>query len=84
MSGWQGELGASPLSGLQRASDAARRFFRLTPFRVASILPLAGVAPLARSLRISALRSRLGQRQNRQQRGPLQYFNSFLESILGR
>ena len=32
-----------------------------------------------RSLRISALRSRLGQRQNRQQRGPLQYFNSLLK-----
>lgn len=31
-----------------------------------------------RSLRMSALRSRLGQRQNRQQRGPLQYFNRLL------
>lgn len=73
-----------PFSGLQRASDAARRFFRLAPFGVASLLPLAGVAPLARSLRISALRSRRGQRQNRQQRGSLQYFNRLLESILDR
>ena len=32
--------------------------------------------------RKSALCSRLGQRQNRQQRGPLQYFNSLLD--LGR
>ncbi len=36
-----------PFSGLQRASDAARRFFRLVPCRVASLLPLAGVARLA-------------------------------------
>ena len=66
-----------PFSGLQQratppdASSASRHW-------VASILALAGVARLARSLRISALRSRLGQRQNRQQRASLQYFNSLL------
>ena len=46
--------------------------------RVAQNLALAGVARWAGIAWISALRSRLGQRQIRQQRGPCQYFNSLL------
>ena len=49
--------------------------------RVAPILALAGVARWAEITRISTLRSRLGQRQYRQQRGPLQYFNSLLTAF---
>jgi hypothetical protein len=41
-------------------------------------LALADVARWAEMAWISALRSRLGQRQIRQQRGPCQYFNSLL------
>jgi hypothetical protein len=37
-----------------------------------------------RSLRISALRSRLGRTKSEQQRGPLQYFNSLLKSPVER
>jgi hypothetical protein len=67
-----------PYSGLQRTSDAASRPFRLAPEGLR--LPWRWPALLAwpRSLRISALRSRLDQRQSRQQRGPFQYFNSLL------
>ena len=67
---------AHPPSGLQRASDAASCPFRLAPGRVAPNLGLAGVAHWAGIACISALRSRLGQRQIRQQRGPCQYVNS--------
>src|SRR5207244_12920715 len=40
---------------------------------------LSGLLAGPRSLPISALRSRLDQRQNRQQRDPFQYFNSLLD-----
>jgi hypothetical protein len=76
------ERGASPQRAVTRerrrpllvclAPDGLRRFWRCPAL-------LAG----PRSLRISALLSRLDQRQNRQQRGPLQYFNSLLRSING-
>ena len=72
------ERGASPQRAVTRerrrpllgclAPDGLRRFWRWPAL-------LGG----PRSLRISALRSRLDQRQNRQQRGPLQYFNSLLK-----
>jgi hypothetical protein len=44
------------------------------------LLALAGVARLAEIAADIGTASRLGQRQNQQQRGPLQYFNSLLES----
>jgi hypothetical protein len=73
------ECGAS----LQRAGTSERRrqpFFCFAPQGLRRFCPRkhSGLLAWPRSLRISALRSRLGQRQNRQQRGPLQYFNSLL------
>src|SRR5438105_4424711 len=72
------ERGASP----QRAGTNERRSqlpFCLAPSRVALILALAGVARLAEiPADIGTVLRRLGQRQNPQQRGPLQYFNSLL------
>ena len=72
------ERGASP----QGAVTSERR--RQTPLphraqRVASLFALAGVARLIEIARISMLHSRLGHRENRQQRGPLQYFDRLLD-----
>ena len=54
----------------ERATPPAALLLRAR--RVASILPLAGVARLAEIAADIGMRSRLGQCQNRQQRGPLQ------------
>jgi hypothetical protein len=76
--GWQGANEAHPRRGLQRTGDAASRPFRLAPEGLRRFCRWPALLAWPRSLRISALRSRLGQRQNRQQRGPIQYFNSLL------
>ena len=81
------EGGASP----ERAATTERRRqlpFCLAPSRVALILALACVARLAEIAADIGYASpartagRLGQRQNPQQRDPLQYFNSLLDHIL--
>ena len=75
---WQGGSEAHPLLGLQRASDAARCPFCFAPHELRRFWRWPTLLARPRSLRISALRSRLCQHQNRQQRGPSQYFNSLL------
>ena len=52
-----------PVSGLQRTSDAARRPFCLAPVGLRRFWRWPALLAWPRSLRISALRSRLGQRQ---------------------
>src|SRR5947208_10770149 len=61
--GWQGASEAHPRSELQRRSDAARRPFRLAPVGLRRFWRWPALLAWPRSLRISALRSRLGQRQ---------------------
>src|SRR6266542_2581217 len=61
--GWQGASEAHPRSGLQRTSDAARRPFWLAPGGLRRFWCWPALLAWPRSLRISVLRSRLGQRQ---------------------
>src|SRR6266481_2522177 len=76
--------GASPL-GAVTSKRCGQLPFCLAPSRVALILALAFVARLAEIAAdigyASPARtaSRLGQRQNPQQRGPSHYFNSLLK-----
>jgi hypothetical protein len=61
--GWQEASEAHPRSGLQRRSDAARRPFCFAPVGLRRFWRWPALLAWPRSLRISALRSRLGQRQ---------------------
>jgi hypothetical protein len=61
--GWQGASEAHPRSGLQRRSDAAKRPFWLAPGGLCRFWRWPALLAWPRSLRISALRSRLSQRQ---------------------
>ena len=69
-----------PFSGLQRASDAARRLFCLAPEGLRRFWRWPALLAWPRSLRISARARALASAKIEQQRDSFQYFNSLLRA----
>src|SRR6476660_4206455 len=74
--------GSIPAAGCDRACNAARRPKALSPVGLPRFWRRPALLAWPRSLRISALRSRLAQRQNRRNATPSYFLDTLLEACV--